>query len=87
MLFVDGGVVVGGGDDVYQPVIQSAWHRVHGGVGTVDGDVLLGELEEDALLGVGDVYGFEAPEDERICILGQWIVLRLDERDAFTQCS
>jgi hypothetical protein len=32
----------------------------------VDGDVFLGELQEDALLGVGDVDGLEASEDERV---------------------
>lgn len=61
------GFIVVVGDEIYQPVIQTTRHRVRGGVGAVDGDVLLGELQEDALLGVCYVYGLETPEDEWVC--------------------
>lgn len=56
-------------EQINQPVVQAARDRVDGGVGAVDGDILLGELEEDALLGVCNVDGLETPEDERVCIV------------------
>ena len=53
-------------EHVGQPVVHAAGRGVDGGVGRVDGDVGLGELQQDALLGVGEGDGLEAAEDEGV---------------------
>lgn len=53
-------------DDIDEPVIQATRDGVDGGVGAVNSDVLLGQLEQDPLLRVGQVDRLEPSEDEGI---------------------
>lgn len=57
-----------GAEQVHEPVIQTVGDSVNGRVRTVDGDVALGQLEEDALLGIRDVDRLETSKDERVCV-------------------
>lgn len=55
---------MGRAQNVCEPVVQSAGNSIDSCMGTVHSDVLLGKLEENALLGIRDVDGLEAPENE-----------------------
>lgn len=57
-------------NEVDQPVVQAARDGVDGGVGAVNSDVLLRELEQDPLLGVGEIDRLEPSEDEGVLAAG-----------------
>lgn len=53
-------------EDINQPVVDAAEDGVSCGVRAVDGDVVLGQAQDDALVGVVEGDGFEAAEDEGV---------------------
>lgn len=55
-----------GRSHIGQPIIHSAGSGVDCRVGAVDGYVVLGQEEDDALVGVGQGDGFEAAEYEGV---------------------
>lgn len=77
---LDGGTAPGllrAADDIDEPVIQATRDGVDGGVGTVNSDVLLSQLEQDPLLRVGEIDRLEPSEDEGILAAGcDWSVKR-----------
>jgi hypothetical protein len=54
------------GDDGGEPVVETAWGGIDGGVRTVDADAFLGETEERVLLGVCEGERFQAAEDDGV---------------------
>ena len=54
---------------VAEPVGHAAGDGVDCCVGGVDADSMLGEAEEGSLLGVGEGEGFQAAEDDWVCMI------------------
>jgi hypothetical protein len=59
-------------DDADQPVVDAAEDGVDGRVRAVDGDVVLGQAQDDALVRVVEGDGLEAAEDEGVWGVSAW---------------